>query len=208
MSDFISLLEIIREHYKWSQISLVSHSIGAVISFNYCWLFPERVRLVCALDVLKTFSFGPKIESDFFEFHTRKLLTLDKSKIQNPPTYTHDELVEHIHVNTKKSINKDKVKYLIERGAKPATTNPNRLQFSRDIRVKYIQFLFADHKKTLEYIKRIKAPYLFIRGDDRNFSEPEHLISETIEEFRRQNDQFEMLKVNGSHHFHVMIFKL
>lgn len=203
VSDFISLLETIRQNYKWPRLSLVAHSIGAVISFNYSWLFPERVRLVCALDVLKTFSFGPKMESDFFEFHTRKLLTLDESKMQNPPDYTYDELIQHIHESTKKSINKDKAKYIIDRGTKPAATDPNRLRFSRDIRVKYIQFLFADHKKTLEYIKRIKAPYLFIRGNDRNFSEPENLFTEAIEEFRRQNKQFEMLKVNGTHHFHL-----
>lgn len=201
--DFIFLLEVIRQNYKWPQLSLVAHSIGAIISFNYAWLFPEKVRLVCALDVLKTFSFGAKLESDIFEFHTRKLLTLDDSKIQNPPDYTYDELIQHIHENTKKSINMDKAKFIVERGTKPSTTNPNRLRFSRDIRVKYINFLFADHKKTLQYIQRIQAPYLFIRGDDRNFSEPESLISETVDEFRRQNEQFEMLKVNGTHHFHL-----
>lgn len=203
VQDFIFLLEIIRQNFKLSRLSLVSHSIGAVMSFNYAWLFPERVRLVCALDVLKTFSFGATIESDFFELHTRKLLTLDESKIKNPPDYTYNEMIQHIHENTKKSINKDKAKYIIERGTKPSTTNPNRLRFSRDIRVKYIQFMFADHKKTLQYIKRIQAPYLFIRGDDRNFSEPESLISETIDEFRRQNEQFEMFKVDGTHHFHL-----
>lgn len=203
VADFIPLLEIIRQNYKWQRLSLVSHSIGAIISFNYAWLFPERVRLVCALDVLKTFSFGAKIESDFFELHTRKLVALDQCKMEIPPAYTYDELVQHIHENTKKSINKDKVKYIIERGTKPAASDPNRLQLSRDIRVKYLQFLFADHKQTLARIKRIKAPYLFIRGDDRNFSEPEYMFSEAIEEFRRCNDQFEMFKVNGTHHFHL-----
>lgn len=206
VSDFIPLLEIIRQNYKWPRLALLGHSIGAVISFNYAWLFPERVRLVCALDVLKTFSFGPKIESSFFEVHTRKLIALDHAgqhRKQSPPNYTYDELIEHIHENTKKSIDKDKVKYIIERGAMPMPSDPNRLQLRRDIRVKYIQFLFADHNKTLEHIKRITAPYLFIRGDDRNFSEPEQMFSEAIEEFRRCNKHFNMLKVNGTHHFHL-----
>lgn len=203
MQDLIFLLELIRQNYKLPRLSLVAHSIGAVISFNYAWLFPERVRLVCALDVLKTFSFGAKIESDFFEQHTRKLLTLNKSKMQNSPDYTYDEMVQHIHENTNKSINEDKAKYSIERGTKSSPTSPNRLQISRDIRVKYIQFLFADLKKTLENINRIRDSYLFIRGDDRHFSEPECSMSETIEEFRRQNEQFEFFKVNGPHHFHL-----
>lgn len=203
VADFIPLLEIIRQNYQWQRLSLLSHSIGAIMSFNYAWLFPERVRLVCAFDVLKTFSFGANTESDFFESHTRKLMTLDQRKTDNPPNYTYDELIQHIHESTKKSINKDTAKYIIDRGTKPAASNPNRLQFSRDIRVKFIHFLFADHKKTLEHVKRIKAPYLFIRGDDRNFSEPEQLFAETIDEFRRHNDQFEMLKVTGTHHFHL-----
>lgn len=203
VQDFIFLLEIIRQNYKLPRLSLVAHSIGAIVSFNYAWLFPERVRLVCALDVLKTFSFGAKIESDFFEQHTRKLLTLGESKKQNPPEYTYDEMIQHIHQNTKKSINKENAKYLIERGTKPLATNPNRLRISRDIRAKYIQFLFADHKTTLEKISRIRASYLFIRGDDRNFSEPECQMSEAIEEFRRQNERFEFLKVRGTHHFHL-----
>lgn len=201
--DFIPILEIIRQNFKWKRLSFVSHSVGSILSFNYSSLQPEKVNLVCALDTLKTFSFGPTVENNFFEGQTQKLLTLDENLIRNPPEYSYEELVQRVHDSSKKSINLDKAKYIVDRGSKPSQSNPNKFYFSRDIRVKFIQLHFADHNIGLEYIKRIQAPYLFIRGDDRDFTEPPKKIAETVEVFQKHNSRFEMLKVSGTHHFHL-----
>lgn len=199
--DYVHVLEKIRQHYKWNQLSLVSHSLGAVLSFVYSSLFPENVNLVCALDTLKILSLEPKIIDHFFRSHTYKVLALNENS--NPPEYTYEEIAQRIRDGSKNSIDLDKAKYLIERGTKQSTISSNKFYFSRDIRVKYFQLYFLEQSIGLEYIKRIKAPYLFIKGDDRDFSEPQANIFEGVDVFRQCNKQFEMLQVNGTHHLHL-----
>lgn len=199
--DYVLLLENIRQHYKWNQLSLLSHSLGAVLSFVYSSLFPERVNLVGALDTLKILSFEPKIKDYIFRLHTYKVLGLDKNL--NPPEYAYEEIAQRIRDGSKNSIDLNKAKYLIERGTRPSTVTPNKFCFSRDIRVKYFQLYFLEQSIGLEYIKRIKAPYLFIKGDDRDFSESQANIFEGVDFFRQCNKQFEILQVNGTHHLHL-----
>lgn len=53
LDDAVRLLEEIRLLYKWDKISIIAHSMGAIISFVYASFFPESVDLVVALDTLK-----------------------------------------------------------------------------------------------------------------------------------------------------------
>lgn len=202
--DFLPILEIVRQHYKWEQLSFVSHSMGSTITFIYAWLRPDKVNLVCALDTVKPFSVPSSFECGYFEDMVKKLLKHCKEpSSKDIPDYTYDEMLQHIHKSSKDSIDLKSAKYLIERGTQPSPNNPNRLCLSRDVRINYIDLHFANHKVDLQNIKRIKSPYLFIRGDDQHFSETEKQISETVEMFQQHNKQFEFFKIDGTHHFHM-----
>ncbi|XP_031637159.1 probable serine hydrolase [Contarinia nasturtii] len=199
--DFVALLENIRQKYNWPQLSLLSHSLGAIVSSVYASIYPQNVRCACALDTLKILSVDPKLVEQIQNWQMKKLIALNDK--QPPPEYSYDELPERVYVGSKKSIDFDKTKYLIERGTMRSSSDPNKFYFTRDIRVKFMHTLFVDQQTGLEYIKRIKAPYLFIRGDDRDFAESEDNINEGVEVFRKHNKQFEMMKVTGTHHFHL-----
>lgn len=201
--DFVPLLENIRQQYKWQQLSLIAHSMGSIISFVYASIFPENVNLVCSLDTLKTQNINPKIIEQIYAWRMKKLCTLDKALIRTPPEYTYAELCQRIRIGSKESVDLNSAKYLIERGTKRTTSNPEKFHFTRDIRVKFMQPLFIEQTVGLEYIKRIKAAYLFIRGDDREFSESEENINVGVQMFREYNKRFEMLKITGTHHFHL-----
>lgn len=201
--DYVPLLENIRQQYNWPQLSLLSHSMGAIISLVYASLFPQNVNLVCALDTLKIIDFEPKLVAQIYISRMKKLITLNDALMQQPPAYTYDELPERVRVGSRMSIDLDKTRYLIERGTQRSSADPNKFYFTRDIRVKFMQNMFVDQIAGLEYIKRIKTPYLFLRGDDRDFSESEEHINEAVEVFKRHNKLFEMMKVSGTHHFHL-----
>lgn len=201
--DFVQLLEKIRKSYEWEQLSFISHSMGAIISFIYSTLFPSNTNLVCALDTLKIQTFDSKTTQQTFLWRNTKLSSINENFVRNPPVYGRDDLVKHFYEGSYKSVDLDKVKYLIERGTKPSANDPNKFYFTRDIRVKFMQKLFCDQSVGLEFIKQVQAPFLFVRGDDRHFAEPEENIKEGVETFRKYNDKFEMIKVKGTHHLHL-----
>lgn len=200
--DFVPLLEHIRKQYKWEQLSLIAHSMGSVVSFIYAALFPKNTNLVCGFDMLKILNSEPRsIEENIYQM--KKLVGFSEDLIQNPPEYTYDVLPERIREGLRNSVDLNKAKYLMTRGVKASPTNPNKFYFTRDIRIKYMLHLFAHQSVSLAYIKRITAPYLFFRGEDRFFSDSEANINEAVDMFRKHNERFEMIKLKGTHHFHL-----
>lgn len=201
--DCIPLLEEIRVKFKWDRLSLLSHSMGAIVSFFYASLYPDRVDLVCALDTLKMQHFHPKYTHRIYTWRTKGLVLLDEKLKEHSPEYAYDELMGRVHEGSFRSVDLDKAKYLINRGTKTSLNDPNKFCFTRDIRVKYMQPFYVEQCVGLEYIKNIKAAYLFVRSDDRDFAEPERNIREAVDLFRKCNKNFEFLKIKGTHHAHL-----
>lgn len=171
------------------------------MSFVYASVYPERTNLVCALDTLKLQCHDPILTHRVSASMMKKLYGLNED--QNPPEYTFEDLPQRVHDGSMKSVNLDKAKYMIDRGTKQSPNDPNKYYFTRDIRVKFMPKSIAEQKISLEYVKKIKAPYLFFRGDDRDFSEPDANLYEGVELFKKCNKHFEMVRVHGTHHFHL-----
>lgn len=204
-SDNIHLLEEIRRKFQWERLSLISHSMGAIVSFVYAALYPNHTDLVCAIDTLKPQALRPNLTAKLViarwgDSLSGILSSLDHSR--RPPEYDYDELADRVYFGSYQSVNKDKSKYLIQRGT-AKTTDTNKYYFTRDIRVKFIHPYVLDQGLSLEFIKRITAAYLFIKGDDVVFSEPAEPIEEAVNAFKKHNKNFEMLQVKGTHHFHL-----
>lgn len=201
--DFVPLLAEIRIQMKWDRLSLIGHSMGAIVSFCYASLFPEHVDLVVALDTLKMQHHHPQYIERIYTWRTQQLIKLIEKLKEQPPDYTHDELIERIYDGSLQSVTKENAKYLMERGTKSSPNHPNRFYFTRDIRVKFMQPFLVEQIIGMEYVKRIKAAYLFIKADDRDFAEPEKNLRQAVQLFKKVNKKFEMLKVRGTHHAHL-----
>lgn len=204
-SDLIHLLEELRRKFQWERLSLISHSMGAIVSFLYASLYPDHTDLVCAIDTLKPQVLHPKVTAKIVMAVWGQSLGKSLSSVDHtrrPPEYEYDEIIERVISGSFQSVHADKAKYLIERGV-AKTNDTNKYYFTRDIRVKFMHPYVLEQQISLECIKRIKAAYLFIKGDDKVFSEPNETIDEAIEAFKKYNKHFQMLKVNGTHHFHL-----
>lgn len=201
--DYVPLLEQIRIKFKWDRLSLVAHSMGAIVSFFYASVFPDNVDLVVSLDTLKMQNLRPHITQKIYLWRTRRVVELDENLTEESPEYTYDEMVRRVFEGSLRSVDMDKADYMIKRGSRPSQNAPGRFYFTRDIRVKYMQPFYTEQKIGLDYIKGIKCAYLFIRSEDTIFAEPEQNIREAVDQFRRYNKHFEMLKVKGTHHAHL-----
>lgn len=201
--DFVTILETIRLKYNWDRLSLIAHSMGATVSFIYASIFPEKVNLVCALDTLKIEYDGVDDISRRFLWQMRKLAELNQNSIEKPPEYSYEDVCQRTYEGLLKSVDFNRIHYLVERGSRPSECNPNKFFFTRDIRVKFMQKFSVEQNVSYEFIKRIQAPYLFIRSDDQVLSESDENILAAVDCFRQHNDEFEMFRVKGTHHFHL-----
>lgn len=201
-NDMASILEEIRTHFKWKRLSIIGHSMGGVIAFMYALLFPLRADLICVLD-----NYRPT-PCERFSVHLtmanmKKLYELNSKVNGIPSEYSYDNIRELMYKGASQSINPDKIEYLMQRGVKPTTQNSKKFQFARDIRIKYIDPYSMEHKVSLNFIKQIKAPYLFIKTGDQAYAEPPNLFEEAIECFMKHNSNFEFVRVQGTHHAHL-----
>lgn len=201
ITDMASILEEIRSKYNWEKISVIAHSMGVLVAFMYASLFPMHVDLICALDTLKPVNFSPVDAALLISTRLNKLYRINSCAPL--PAYTYDEIKERIYEGSLKSLDRDKVELLMKRGIKPSINDSNKFQLTRDIRIKYIHPLFISQEIIMQFIKTIQAAYLFIKTDDCTYDEPSEIFSQTLEQFQKYNQRFEMIRVNGTHHEHL-----
>lgn len=150
--NYIHTLNHIQRHYNWDQLSLCSHSMGAQISQLYASLYPDRCDLLICLDALMKPYLGSK---DKMIDHIKKIgldvLLLDQLNRsgKEPPTYTHDEIAKRwIHQT---NMTQQAVEHLIERGVCQSENDPNRFYFSRDIRLKVMEYGPTSIPESVQY---------------------------------------------------------
>lgn len=178
---------------------LIGHSMGSTVSFLYASLYPTQVDLVCTID-----NFRPptiqKISLFMTINHMRTAYALSRKGRQRGKEFSYAQMKKFMSGT---SIDPDKVIHLLKRGIKSSKRNPNRFQFTRDSRLNCMIPFTLDHKESFYYLKQIRSPYLYIKSGDLTFEEEPSILAESLDEFKKHNPQFEMFKVDGTHHVHL-----
>lgn len=204
--NYIIVLNVIQQHYKWQQLSLCSHSMGGLISTMMASLYPEQCDLLICLDSIMKPYRGP-LDSKIQQIAAlgKEFLILDEMNRQNkePPTYTYDEIIGHWAKQTNNTING--VKHLAVRGICQSKINPERYYYSRDIRLKMMEFGSASLSDEIHYkmIERITAPHLFIKCGKSTDYEGVEGYQKAVDVLKANSPKFEWIRVKGGHHCHL-----
>ncbi|KAG5671936.1 hypothetical protein PVAND_002104 [Polypedilum vanderplanki] len=199
------ILKIMRE-YKWSSISLMSHSMGSGVSFIFTVLFPEKVDLLILFDYNKTLDRSLEQEfQDMRESYFSFLISDERNQIKTePPSFTIEEMIERYYEGTLGNVHKESAVYLLERNIQRSTKYPNRFYFSRDSRLKSFIIQAQSEDITLYATSTLKCPFLF-------FSSPHCVLygkipyfDKFIEVSKKSNPNFvyEIVDSNN-HYFHI-----
>lgn len=204
--DYIFVLNDLKDKFNWPKISIMAHSMGSISTFIFTAIFPDKVDMVIALDTIKPQIRPARMIVKLLQYRGEHVLLADKrNRVDDsePPTYTYAELVDRVVDGSMQSVDRDKAKYMIERGVKESEKYPAKYYFSRDSRVKYMFDFHVDQNTCLEMVKKIQIPYLFVKANDKNFSENPKHIKEAISQFQQTNSNFKMINVPGTHHAHL-----
>lgn len=204
--DFVYLVEFLRVHFKWDHVSIMAHSMGSLIGFVYAGVFPHHIDLLISIDTLKPLVRHPATQVEFITLRGINLVRADERNREpnsEPPSYTYDELIQRMVEGTNGSVTAEAAKYLLSRGTKASTHDPNKYYFARDSRMKYVNEFYFDQTLCLELAKRIRIPHLFIKSNDSNFSEKFANVRETVQLLKKSNPLFQVCHVKGTHHVHL-----
>lgn len=202
--DFVQLINIIRNQYQWDKVSIMAHSLGSIVGFIYNSIFPERCDMMIGIDVLKPLIRDNNEIIKMLSGRLDKLLLEQDRRVtqSKPPCYTPNELIEKLYTGTMHSVTKETAPYLLERAIAESDTEPNHYYFTRDSRLKYFNFANFHQALNIDMIKRITAPYLFVKASDGPYYEDKNFYDEAIAEFSKKSN-FQQVLVTGTHHVHL-----
>lgn len=203
--DYVNVINIIRKEYGWEKVSLIAHSMGSIVGFNYCGLYPDRVDFMIGIDALKSHIRNKERVAPVLEYCYENLLIADernRSKTE-PPSYSYDETVKKLCEATNGSVTEDTCKHILRRNLRKSEKYPDKYYFARDNRLKYSGFINLAQEVSIEFAKRMQMPYLFIKASKSPYYEKKEYFDEMIAAMQENNKNFEWHYIEGTHHLHL-----
>lgn len=205
--DYVHIIIRVVKEYKWRKVSLMAHSMGAIVSFHYTVLYPHMVDMLILVDLITNRIERP--DDMITEMNTRvEKLLIEEERMEQwhykpPPCYSYEELEEAVYRGTYNSLAKENCKYLLNRNITRAEQHPAKFYFSRDPRIKYNVRTSGDHNLALEMAKRVRnIPVMIVRGDKLSFMRRKD--EDIVQIFKTNNPHFEYHRIkDGTHHLHV-----
>uniref|UniRef100_A0A182XUH7 AB hydrolase-1 domain-containing protein n=1 Tax=Anopheles quadriannulatus TaxID=34691 RepID=A0A182XUH7_ANOQN len=204
--DTLRLLLHLMQHYGWGRISLMSHSIGAVMSYVFAGVFPDRVDLLVSFDLLKPFILDPDMVLFLLADSLPKTLDLgaaEAGRSAEEKQFQYDQYVEHMHAGFHESISREACHFLLYRALEPSGQQAGHYRRQTDRRIRHNHGLVWSHDVNLEMARRIKVPFLYLKTTETPLFEDARYHQETIDALVAHNRQFEQALVEGKHHVHL-----
>lgn len=178
--------------------------MSAQLGYYFAGSFPDKIDMLISLDVLKPHSkSAEKIVNEISKRIEALLLHDARKKLKSePPCYAFDDLVNKLHEGTFKSVSKETAPYLLNRNIAKSTTDPDKFYFTRDNRLKGLNYAIPTHDVNLELAKRIVCPHLFIKATNSTLYEKKHFYEDVLN-LLKLKPTFKHVSVEGMHHVHL-----
>lgn len=200
-STFLYVLLLVIKNFDWKRVSLLGHSLGAMVSYSFASTFPDRCDMVISVDLIRPDTLTKTFDVKFLLRDINHLYVADKRNQEHsePPSYTYDNLIKKRHSNKQFPMDIASVPFLMYRGAKQSKSDPNKYYFSCDGRLKEFEIIIPVDAYD-DIAKGIISPFCFIKAKQSLFRESEYT---RIIENMRSNPQFELHRIDGGHHVHL-----
>jgi len=200
-SHFLYVLLFVINKFNWTRVSLLGHSLGAMVSYTFASTFPHKCDMVISVDLIKPDTLTKTFDLKFLLRDINHLYVADKRNQENsePPSYTYENLIKKRLSNKLFPMNTESVQFLVYRGVRPSKSDPNKYYFSCDNRLKEFEIIMPVDVYD-DIAKTIVAPFCFIKAEQSIFPGREYI---RIVDNLRSNPKFELHRVDGGHHVHL-----
>ncbi|KAG8185229.1 hypothetical protein JTE90_002758 [Oedothorax gibbosus] len=192
------------DYLKWERFSIIGHSMGGQLSLFYTGIFPEQVKNLILLDIVKP----PSRNVDELPGEMKKAISeiMDiEKKMSNPvPVYSPEEAKKRLIAGMYYEVTPESADILLKRGCKPSDCGKG-VVFTRDIRVKVLNDLLKfSHEAMKSYMKQIICNMLIILGTKSVFRPPSlDENSDFFNIYKKHCKSLSVVQVEGNHFVHL-----
>lgn len=184
-------------------MSVMGHSLGAILLFMYSVTYPAEVDFLVCFDFLK-----PLQKTNILTARAKAIddfLKYNKHLSNDPPCYTMEELTQMYHVGSWRSVDIDHCRYILERNTAPALNVPNKFYITRDPRLKIETFINFPREEVMEGAKRLTMPVFVSRGTlmPLNEEDDKRYFYDVLDVVKEVSKDCRFYLVNGTHHHHL-----
>lgn len=204
MEMVIDIRRVVK-YLNWNHFSFLSHSMGGTLALMYSSIFPEDVKNVILLDVIKPASRSPAHLPIGSRQGIDSMLDIEQKMSRSAPVYSVDEARDRLINGMINEITPEAADILLKRGSIPSSSGKG-VMFSRDIRVKATEELQKfSHDDLKAFMKRIKCNMLIVIGS-KSFiykSRTPEVLDDFLNIYRENCSSFKVVKVEGNHFVHL-----
>lgn len=192
-------------YLKWDTFSFLGHSMGGTLALMYSSVYPEAVKNIILLDIIKPASRSPDRLPQVTRTGIESLMNVEEKMSRSPPVYSLEEARGRLMNGMVNEITPEAADVLLKRGCIPSSCGKG-VVFSRDIRVKATEELQKlSHDDLKAFMKRIKCNMLILLGN-RSFiykSRTPEVLDDFLNIYEENCNFFKVIKVEGNHFVHL-----
>ncbi|XP_074866470.1 serine hydrolase-like protein 2 isoform X2 [Carettochelys insculpta] len=205
--DYVSEVRRVTAALKWSQFTLMGHSLGGTVAGMFSCIFPEMVDKVILIESCGFFP-APQESEAWLDSKRRvieRLLSLEENKAQPPKVRSPQEALQRLlEVNT--HLTEESGRILLQRGA---TEVLGGLVYNRDLRALVNNQDALTPEQCARFLSKIQASVLMIIAQDGIFNpEVENSFPYFVKSLHTMfqsmlKERFQLAKVPGNHFVHL-----
>lgn len=201
ITDFSGIILLLMDFFKWDKVSLIGHSMGAVVCFIFASIFPDKVDVLISIDTLK-----PPVEnpSTFLKSLRKRIeYNAQYDSAQSLTSFTSQRAEDILFNAFGNLVERKNCRYLLDRLLRKSDLVPGHFVFGRDNRVKFMNPWLYNQEQCMQMASQIKAPYLAIKAKNFPLFEDEKYHLECLNFLKENHSQFEYHEIEGTHYLHL-----
>ncbi|WP_018690689.1 alpha/beta fold hydrolase [Algicola sagamiensis] len=193
--DWIETIVHVIQHFGWSSVTVVGHSMGGMVATVLAASFPELIERLILIDSIGLVTTVPEEAPKQLRdaILSRKKM---KAKSRNVYSSIHQAVEARSVVG---NFHSDIARYLVERGA---ISTSEGVKFTADIRLNIPSALRFTPSQAEAFISQITCPVLMMLAEDR-IGELNQRVEKAIGMYQRHYQNLTMLSTKGGHHCHM-----
>ncbi|XP_023020965.1 probable serine hydrolase [Leptinotarsa decemlineata] len=201
--DGVHHLRRIVKHFKWSQITIIGHSLGGCIGFLYSATFQDDVKKFISLDAAGPCGRLPTEQLlDDFGTSIDKILSYENTV--DLPCYSREQLLDIVVATYEGSIDRAGCEILLKRGIKKVPRKDGYI-LSRDLKLKDSSQEFMGINQVLDFASRITCEVMNIKANRSMVLHYTEYYSMILDATEKNAKKLERHMIPGTgHHFHLM----
>lgn len=201
MTDMVTVITRVADHFKWDKFSYLGHSFGGQIGSYYAAIYPERVNKLIMLDVARTRPLEAERFIPAFRSYHKKLLNIEKKiATGTPPVYSLEEAKRRVHASRFSELTDESVEILLKRSLAP---QDGGFVFRIDQRLKFAVFPPFTNEQLLAILNNVKCSLLLIKARDSLPIFEFKGVQVVLDMYRKNCLTYEDMIIEGNHDVHL-----